>query len=45
MFCVNNDLKFGIDKWKMIFEDEIIDVSGYPSIVTAEFIGKNKNTI
>lgn len=43
MFCVNNDLKFGIDKWKMIFEDEIIDVPGYPSIVTAEFIGRNKN--
>lgn len=43
MFCVNNDLKFGIDNWETIFEDEIIDVSGYPSIVTAEFIGKNKN--
>lgn len=42
MFFINNDLKFGIDNWEILLEDEIINVPGYPSIVTAEFIGKNK---
>lgn len=43
MFFVNNDLKYGIGNWKFLFEDEVLQYPKYPSIVTGEFIGKEKN--
>lgn len=43
MFFVNNDLKYGIGNWKLLFEDEVLRYSKYPSIVTGEFIGKEKD--
>lgn len=45
MFYVNNDLEFGIDNWKVAFEDEVIDVPGYSNFVTGEFICEDKNNI
>lgn len=42
MYFVNNDLKYGIDNWELVFEDEIIEIPGYPSIVTGEFIDQEK---
>lgn len=42
MFCINNDLEFGIDNWEIIAEDEYISDSIYPGIVTGEFIGQDK---
>lgn len=43
MFFVNNDLKYGIGNWEFLFEDEVLQYPKYPSIVTGEFIGKEKN--
>ncbi len=43
MFYVNNDLKYGIGNWKLLFEDEVLQYPGYPSIVTGEFIDKEKD--
>lgn len=45
MFYINNDLKYGIDKWEIFAEDEVIDVPGYPSFVTSEFIDEDKNDL
>lgn len=43
MFYINNDLKYGIDNWELIFEDELLKYPRYPSIVTGEFIDKEKD--
>lgn len=42
MFYINNDLEFGIGNWDILSEDEIIQVPGYPSYVSGEFIGQDK---
>ena len=38
MFYINNDLKYGIGNWELLFEDEVLKYPKYPSIVTGEFI-------
>ena len=43
MFFVNNDLKHGIGNWELLFEDEVLQYPRYPSIVTGEFIGIEKD--
>lgn len=43
MFFVNNDLKYGIGNWNLLFEDEVLQYPKYPSIITGEFIGKEKD--
>ena len=43
MFYVNNDLKYGIGNWELLFEDEVLKYPKYPSIVTGEFIDIEKN--
>lgn len=43
MFYVNNDLKYGLGNWELLFEDELLEYPRYPSIVTGEFIGKEKD--
>lgn len=43
MFFVNNDLKHGIGNWELLFEDEVLQYPRYPSIVTGEFIDKEKD--
>ncbi len=42
MFYINNDLEFGTGNWEILSEDEIIQVPGYPSYVSGEFIGQDK---
>lgn len=44
MFYINNDLKFGIGKWSIFAEDELINVPRYPSFVTGEFINQDKSS-
>lgn len=44
IFFVNNDLKHGIGNWELLFEDEVLQYPKYPSIVTGEFIDKEKNS-
>lgn len=43
MYFINNDLRYGIDNWELVFEDEIIEIPGYPSIVTGEFVDQEKD--
>lgn len=43
MFYIDNDLEFGVGNWEIFAQDELIEVLGYPSIVTGEFIEKDKN--
>ena len=43
MYYVNNDLKYGIGNWELLFEDEVLKYPRYPSIVTGEFIDKEKD--
>lgn len=43
LFFIYMDLKYGLDKWGLVAEDEIIEVPNYPNIVTGEFINKDKN--
>ena len=42
MIFINNDLKYGIGNWELLFEDEVLKYPRYPSIVAGEFIGKKK---
>lgn len=43
MFYIDNDLKYGLGNWELLFEDEVVKYPGYTSIVTGEFIGKEKD--
>lgn len=43
MFHIHMDLKHGINNWELLFEDEVIDVPGYPSVITGEFIDQEKD--
>lgn len=43
MYFVNNDLRYGIDNWDLITEDELLTYPRYPSRVTGEFIDQEKN--
>lgn len=42
-FFIYNDLEYGFDNWKVLFEDEYIKDPKYPGIVTGEFIGQKKD--
>lgn len=43
MYFVNNDLRYGLDNWDLISEDELLNYPRYPSIVTGEFIDQEKD--
>lgn len=43
MFNIHMDLEYGINNWTLIAEDEYIEDSIYPGIVTGEFIGQEKD--
>lgn len=43
MFNIHMDLEYGINNWSLIAEDEYIEDPIYPSIVTSEFIGQEKD--
>lgn len=37
------DLEYGLNNWTLVAEDEYIEDSIYPGIITGEFIGQEKN--
>ena len=43
MFYVNHDLEYGIGKWSIFAEDEVIKVPGYLPYITDEFFDMDKN--